>query len=135
MHRLVCAKGGCRVAKTALTDAEVLALLSAATPRIAALTTGLGEAQLQAAPAPGEWSATEVLAHLRACGDMWGDCIIAIIAHDHPTLPAINPRTWIDETDYRELFTPRWRPSRRSGPSSWPCWSRSLQRTARGRRA
>jgi hypothetical protein len=81
---------------------QVLNLLAAAPPRIAALTAGLAPAQLQAAPAPGEWSANEVLAHLRACADMWGDCIAAIIAHDHPTLRAVNPRTWIDKTDYRE---------------------------------
>jgi hypothetical protein len=43
-----------------------------------------------------------VLAHLRACADMWGNCIVEIIAHDHPTLWAINPRTWINTTDYRE---------------------------------
>src|SRR5690349_7827376 len=33
---------------------------------------------------------------------MWGNCIAEMIAHDHPTLRAINPRTWIDKTDYRE---------------------------------
>jgi DinB family protein len=33
---------------------------------------------------------------------MWGGCIAEIIAHDHPTLRAINPRTWIDKTNYRE---------------------------------
>ena len=33
---------------------------------------------------------------------MWGDAIMRIIAHDHPTLRAINPRTWIEKTDYRE---------------------------------
>lgn len=90
------------MARSALTDAEVLAMLAAAPPRIAALTAGLAPAQLHAAPAPDEWSANEVLAHLRACADMWGDCITAIIAHDHPTLRAINPRTWIDKTDYRQ---------------------------------
>lgn len=25
-----------------------------------------------------------------------------MLAHDHPTLRAINPTTWIDKTDYRE---------------------------------
>jgi hypothetical protein len=77
-------------------------MLAAAPPRIAALTAGLAPAQLQAEPAPGEWPANEVLAHLRACADMWGNCIVEIIAHDHPTLRAINPRTWINKTDYRE---------------------------------
>ena len=49
-----------------LTSEQALALLAAAPPRIAALTSGLEPAQLQAAPAPEQWSANEVLAHLRA---------------------------------------------------------------------
>ena len=85
-----------------LTIEQVLTMLAAAPPRIAALTAGLAPAQLHAAPAPGEWSAVEVLAHLRSCSDMWGECIVAIIVHDQPTLRAVNPRTWINETDYRE---------------------------------
>ena len=85
-----------------LTTEQVLAMLAATPPRIAALTAGLAPAQLQTAPAPDQWSANEVLAHLRACADMWGNCIVEIVAHDHPTLRAINPRTWIDKTDYRE---------------------------------
>ena len=88
--------------REALTAEQILAMLAAAPPRIAAQTAGLTPAQLQAAPAPDEWPANEVLAHLRACADMWGDCIAAILAHDHPTLRAVNPRAWIDKTDYRE---------------------------------
>jgi hypothetical protein len=77
-------------------------MLAAAPPRITALTADLAPAQLQTAPAPDQWSANEVLAHLRSCADMWGDCIAAMLAQDHPTLRAINPRTWIDKTDYHE---------------------------------
>ncbi len=43
-----------------------------------------------------------MLAHLRACADVWGNCIVAIIAQDTPTLRAVNPRTWIRKTDYLE---------------------------------
>jgi DinB superfamily len=95
-------EGGHHVAKQPLTNAELLAMLAAVPPRIATLIAGLVPAQLQAAPAPDQWSANEVLAHLRACADMWGNCIVEILAHDHPTLRAINPRTWINKTDYRE---------------------------------
>lgn len=84
-----------------LTSAQVLAMLAAAPPRIAELTAGLAPDLLRAAPAPGQWSAGEVLAHLRACADMWGGAIREILAHDHPTLRAINPRAWIKRTDYR----------------------------------
>jgi hypothetical protein len=90
------------MAKQPRTNADVLAMLSAAPPRIAALTADLTPAQLNIAPAPDEWFANEVLAHLRACADMWGDCIAAMLTRNHPTLRAVNPRTWIDKTDYRE---------------------------------
>jgi hypothetical protein len=85
-----------------LTIEQVLTMLAAAPPRIAMLTAGLAPAQLHAAPNHDEWSANEVLAHLRACAEMWGNCIVAMLAEDRPTLRAINPRTWIRQTDYLE---------------------------------
>ncbi len=94
-----------------LTIEQILTLLAEAPTRIAALTAGLTPAQLCTAPGPGEWSANDVLAHLRACADMWGDCIVTIIAEDRPTIRAINPITWIKKTDYLEL---EFRPSLRS---------------------
>ncbi len=81
---------------------QVLTMLAAAPPRIAAATAGRDPAQLQGRPAAEEWSANEVLAHLRACADMWGNCIMAMITEDRPALRAINPRTWIEKTDYLE---------------------------------
>lgn len=82
---------------------QALALLEATPTRLAALTDGLTSAQLRTAPAPDEWSANDVLAHLRACADMWGKSIMAMLAEDTPTLRAVNPRTWIKQTNYREL--------------------------------
>jgi hypothetical protein len=87
---------------SSLTIEQVLIVLAATPPRIAALTAGLGPAHLQTAPNHGEWSANDALAHLRACADVWGDCIAAMIAQDRPTLRAVNPRTWIRSTDYLE---------------------------------
>ncbi len=81
----------------------MLSLLAEAPPRLEALTAGLSPAQLHVAPNDGEWSANDVLGHLRACADVWGSCIAAIIADERPTLRAINPRTWITQTDYRDL--------------------------------
>jgi hypothetical protein len=85
-----------------LTIEQVLALLAETPPRIAALTAGLPAAQLLVPPEPGEWSANEVLAHLRSCADVWGGCIAVIISEDTPTLRAVDPRTWIKKTDYLE---------------------------------
>ncbi len=86
--------------RKALTTEQVLTLLAATPERLAALTVGLSPAQLHAAPGDGEWSVNDVLAHLRSCADVWGNCIAAILAGDRPTLRAIDPRTWIERTDY-----------------------------------
>ncbi len=93
-----------------LTIEQVLAMLAETPRRIAVLTDGRAPDQLRTAPKEGEWSANDVLAHLRACADMWGTCIVAMLAEERPTLRAVNPRTWIKKTDYLELeFGPSFR--------------------------
>jgi hypothetical protein len=82
---------------------EVLTLLAETPTRIAAATRGLTAAQLHRSPVRGEWSANEVLAHVRSCADVRGEPIRMIVAEDHPTFRAVNPRTWIKETDYLDL--------------------------------
>lgn len=94
-----------------LTIEQVLTLLAETPPRIAALTAGLEPAQLRTAPNHDEWSANDVLAHLRSCADVWGSCIATIIAEDRPAIRAVDPRTWVKQTDYPELA---FRPSLRS---------------------
>ena len=82
---------------------RVLTLLRETPTRIAELTADLSPEALQMKPASDEWSANEVLAHLHACADVWGTCMMKIIAQDHPTWRAVNPRTWIKQTDYPGL--------------------------------
>lgn len=75
--------------------------------RIAEITQGLTPTQLVALPEPDAWSARDVLAHLRACSDMWGKYMVLILSEDKPTFKAVNPRTWIKETNYlAEPFQP-----------------------------
>jgi hypothetical protein len=81
---------------------QILALLTGTPPHITALATGLAPDQLRSSPDFGGWSANEVLAHLRACGDVWGGNIVTILNQDKPTLRGINPRAWIKKTDYPE---------------------------------
>ena len=94
------------MARTAIPLDQVLALLAAAPERIATLSVGMSPAQLRTAPGPDEWSANDVLAHLRACADVWGACIATILAEDHPTIRAIDPRTWMRQTNYLDLEFP-----------------------------
>jgi DinB superfamily len=86
-----------------LTIEQVLTLLAKTPRRIAALTADLAPTQLHTAPNDEDWSANDVLAHLRACADVRGGPIFAIIAEDTPTVRAVDPRTWIKETNYPEL--------------------------------
>ena len=86
-----------------LTPERILTLLAEAPLRIASLTADLTPAQLHTTPNHDEWSANDVLAHLRACADVWGSCMMTIIAEDKPTLRAVNPLSWIKKTDYLEL--------------------------------
>jgi hypothetical protein len=86
-----------------LTPEQILTLLSDAAPRIGALTARLSAAQARTAPAEGEWSVNEVLAHLRSCADVWGGCIARIVAEDRPTFRAVDPRTWIKKKNYPRL--------------------------------
>jgi hypothetical protein len=82
---------------------QVLTSLAETPPRIAELTDGLSPVHVHTPPAQDAWSVNDVLAHLRACADVWGKCIAAIIAEDGPALRAVSPRTWLKRTNYLEL--------------------------------
>lgn len=87
---------------TPRTTEQILTMLAAAPARLAALTKDVPTAQLLSPPKRGEWSARDVLAHLRACSDMWGKYIGLILSENKPTFKAVNSTTWINQTDYRE---------------------------------
>jgi hypothetical protein len=84
---------------------EVLRRLADAPQHIVALAADATPDQLQTSPAPAdaEWSANDVLAHLRSCADVWGGCIEKMVAEDGLTIRAINPTTWIRHTNYHDL--------------------------------
>jgi hypothetical protein len=88
---------------------EVLALLKENPAQIAAVMGDLTPAQLRNSPGPEEWSANELLAHLRCCSDVRGKFILAMIDEDVPTLRDTSPRGWIKRTNYLELtFAESW---------------------------
>ena len=82
---------------------EVMELLAEHPRRLASVTARVPAGRLLAAPSPGEWSANEVLAHIRSCADVWGRCIARILAEDEPTIRAVSPRSYINRTDYLDL--------------------------------
>jgi hypothetical protein len=78
----------------------ILPMLAAAPQQISALTAGLPPDWLQAEPLGGGWSASDVLAHLRSCADVWGRNIATILAEERPSIRAVSPRAYIQKTDY-----------------------------------
>lgn len=91
------------MSESAFTVEQALAILAETPPLIAALTDALAPEQLHAQPRPAEWSLNEVLAHLRACADVFGGSMMTIIAEDAPIIRAVSPRTYIHKTDYPTL--------------------------------
>lgn len=91
------------MARQLMTTGQILSILRETPDRLSHLTGGLTESRLRAAPEPGEWSVTEIAAHLRSCADVWGQAIEMIAATDHPTIRAVGPATWIKSTNYGEL--------------------------------
>ena len=82
---------------------EILGQLAATPEQIAQLAESLDPELTTSAPDANAWSANDVLAHLRACADVWGDSIAAMLAGNQPRIEAVNPRSLFDRTGYREL--------------------------------
>ena len=88
------------MARGDLTVDEIMAILPVTTGRIAAVTASLSPALLRASPEPTAWSINDILAHLRACHDVLGGKMLRILEEDRPTWWAMNPRSWMRQTDY-----------------------------------
>ena len=83
----------------------VLKALSETPKQIARITRGGRERALHRKPAADAWSAQEIVAHLRACAEVWGRSIDRMLEEDHPTIRYVSPRGWIKKTDYlRQTF-------------------------------
>jgi hypothetical protein len=70
---------------------------------IYACAAGLDDARLHGSPAARTWSAAEILAHIRACADLWTFSIYAMLAEKEPVLADINERKWTKITRYAAL--------------------------------
>lgn len=79
---------------------DLLRRLADTPGRIEALSRGLDDQRPRRRPNESAWSANEILAHLRACADVWGGSIQSMIECDHPTSRYVSPRTWIRKTTY-----------------------------------
>jgi hypothetical protein len=80
----------------------ILEVLSATPRRISQIARRCSDEDLHRKPAPDAWSAQEIVAHLRACAEVWGRSIDRMLAEEHPTIRYVSPRGWIRRTDYLE---------------------------------
>ncbi|MCB0123333.1 MAG: DinB family protein [Caldilineaceae bacterium] len=88
---------------------DVLQRLAETPQRIKSATVEVTPAQLTDKAVSKSWSVNEILAHLRACVDVWGETIDRMLAEDDPTLPHISPRTYLRKSDYGKMpFAESW---------------------------
>lgn len=79
---------------------ELIARLSAIPERIARAVEGWDAAQLAAAH--DDWSAREILAHIRASSDIVVYRLYAIVVRNEPPLPAFDERRWAEVARYAQ---------------------------------
>ena len=84
-------------------QAAVIELLKTTPRHIASAVGGLSDKELSWKPTANSWSVAEVLAHLRACADVWGESIMKILKQDNLTFRYVSPRTWIRKTNFLDL--------------------------------
>ena len=83
----------------AFPTATTLAMLTAAPARIAELMA-VPDDRRRIRPRADAWSAHEIFAHVRACADVWGGHITAILGEHPARIPAGDPRAWAVEQGY-----------------------------------
>lgn len=79
---------------------RVLELLTLAPLRLDTATRGFEATRLNFRLDEEAWSISDILTHLRACSDIWGNSIIAMITQDNPTLRYVSPRSWMRKPKY-----------------------------------
>src|SRR5438105_11669316 len=77
--------------------------LAAAPARFAAALARLDDADSVTSSRPGEWSAAEVLAHIRASHAILEPRIYHILVRDNPPLAAFDERRWAEVARYAVL--------------------------------
>ena len=82
---------------------KYLDLLAGTLDHIDLITRDASEEQLHHRTSKQNWSLRDIMAHLRACSDVWGNSIEAMLADENPVLPDVHPRRWLKQTNYLDL--------------------------------
>lgn len=83
--------------------AALVRSLAETTARVEAVARRLSAAQLRASPVPEGWSPNEILWHLRAQADVYGEHITRIIHEDQPRWRHVSPRARMKKARYDQL--------------------------------
>lgn len=82
---------------------EVYAALVDTPSRLAAAVAGVPARVLAAPLTPGEWSGVRILAHLRACADLWGANATAMAQGRDSDIRTTDPEGWPELQRYERL--------------------------------
>ena len=84
-------------------SATLVRALAETTARVEAAARHLSAAQLRASPVPEGWSPNEILWHLRAQADVFGEHITRIVNEDTPRWRHVSPRARMKKARYDQL--------------------------------
>lgn len=70
--------------------------------RLQRLIAGLNDTEVRAAPDAATWSVATIVAHLRASDAIIRPRIAAMLAGDHPPLPAFDVNRWVERAGYAD---------------------------------
>ena len=80
-----------------------LAVISETPQRVADATAEFDDLQLHFKADSKSWSASDLLAHLRSCSDLWTHSIYAMLAENEPQFSDVDERKWARVTKYAGL--------------------------------
>jgi hypothetical protein len=79
---------------------DLLNRLAAVPARIGRAVARLSDTDKHLSSSNSEWSASQILAHLRASDDILSHRLYAILTRDNPVLPAYDERRWVEIAGY-----------------------------------
>jgi len=83
--------------------ATLVRSLAETTVRVETVARHLSAAQLTVSPAPGGWSPNEILWHLRAQADVYGEHIRRMVNEDTPRWRHVSPRARMKKARYDQM--------------------------------
>jgi hypothetical protein len=120
---------------------EILDRLDASAKQLAWTMMDLDPDEMTVAPDDGEWSAIEILAHVKACDDIMTGRIATILTHPKPLLQNFDERAWAIVAGYADAPVDQTLMAlqRHRGEMLWQlrrlppeAWARTAQHETRG---